>query len=259
MTRVLPIARLKLSQPAKGKAARLIKTMSAGTGRAVNCKRSLMPPYLTASAAANQAIYHQHRDPDANCRVREIEGEPMPRPEMEIEEIDHGAAMQPVGDVADGAADHQPDRQLQQRALDPPQPSDQTQNNDRRQRGEHRGVGPRLAIEEAEAHAAIAGQHEIEEWREAQHRRLIGPRGEKTQDPELCDLIRDRDNGRGGEAEPHLSAPPRRGRRAPRRSVRRDRDARRSGRLRAGLSSSAGTSRRALGLRARRRPEYRAG
>src|SRR6185437_2116371 len=72
------------------------------------------------------------------------------------------------------------------------------------ERGEHRRVHRRIGVEKPEAHAAIAGQHEIEERREHGDR-LAAAHREEADNPGLARLIGGNDGERDREPEPHAN------------------------------------------------------
>src|SRR6185437_6168594 len=122
----------------------------------------------------------------------------MPLAEMEVEEIDHRAAPDPIDGIADGAADYQANGEGEQVLAHPGEPDHETADADRCEGGADHGIEPAVGIEEAKAHAPVPGQRQVEErgYREA---RLRGVGGEEAEDPEFAELVGDRGNKRHGE------------------------------------------------------------
>src|SRR6185312_4453728 len=158
-------------------------------------------------ASAKQAVYNHKPDADANRRIRQVEGEPVPVAEVEIEEIHHRAAPQPVDDIADGAADDETDGNPDQRLRGPAQPHQQAADDDGGDHREDRRVERGVVIEQAETHAAVPGEHEIEE---AGHRLHALDRllllSEQSEYPRLAELIGDGDDRRHREPAPQHHA-----------------------------------------------------
>src|SRR5215472_9975038 len=70
--------------------------------------------YLMRFPPQKQAIEQHHRDANADGAVGNIKCGPMPKSDVKIEKINHGAEPNSVDDIADGAADYQADRYRQQ-------------------------------------------------------------------------------------------------------------------------------------------------
>src|SRR5882724_3873825 len=154
-----------------------------------------------------QAIEQHRRDAQTDGAVGNVEGRPVPATDVKIEKIDDRAETNAVDDIADGAADDQPDRDREERALDAPQPKDQHCDDDSGQERKQQHVHPAGGVEEPEADAAIIGQNEVEEWRDRLVRAERAP-GEKAEDGGFAELIDDHDRGRRGETTgQHQPAP----------------------------------------------------
>src|SRR5438105_3360115 len=154
-----------------------------------------------------QAVEQHRRDPQADGAVGSVEGRPVPAADVKIEKIDDGAETNAIDDVADRTADDQPDRDREERVLDPPEPQDQHGDDDSGQQRKQQHVDPAGSVEKPEADAAIIGQDEVEEWRDRLVRARRAP-GKKVEDGGFAELIDDYDRGRRGEtAGQHQPAP----------------------------------------------------
>src|SRR6185437_8247258 len=176
------------------------------------CSKSRSPtstktPLIRRFPPGKQAVNHHQPDADADCRIGEIEGRPMPPGNVEIEEIDDRATPQPVDDIADGAADDQADRQRQQRHPHPPKPDQQGDDDDGGDRAEDQGVERGAVVEEPEAHAAVPGENEVEEIGAAHAPPQRRPRREKPQHQIFAELIGECHEKGGAETEPHAHFP----------------------------------------------------
>jgi hypothetical protein len=86
-------------------------------------------------APPKQAIEQHCGDADANGAIGKVKGWPVPGSDMEIEKIDHSAKANPIDNIADRAADYQPDRDGEERTDDAAQPKEQHHDNGRGHHG----------------------------------------------------------------------------------------------------------------------------
>src|SRR5437763_8399462 len=167
--------------------------------------KDLPSPLLAArrGAAQQEAIQQHRRHPEANGAVGKIECRPIPCAHVKIKKINDRAEAQPANDVADRAADDEPDRNSKKQRAHAEQPDDE---RDHDERGKHRKDpkaerGLTGLVEKPKADAAIAGQHEIEERGDRHHTAGAAGLAEILQDPQFADLIEERREGCNSEAE----------------------------------------------------------
>src|SRR5438067_2494582 len=166
-------------------------------------RKVFLPLCLRRGAAQQEPIQQHRRHPQANRAVGKIERGPIPCACVKIKKIDNRAEAQPVDDIADRAADDEPDRDRQKGRAHPEQPDDQRKHDDRREHREDPEAERGLAglVEHAEADAAVAGQHEIEERGDRNEMVRATRLAEVPQHPQFAELIKERHERRHGEAE----------------------------------------------------------
>src|SRR6516165_8582817 len=131
----------------------------------------------------------------------------MPRSDVEIEKIDNRSEADAVDYVADRAANDEADRDRQEWAVDTAQPINQHRDDRGGNQREKQHVEPGPAVEEAEAHAAVAGENEVQKGGDRLSMRQRAISGSKvSEDGGLAKLIENRnDDRRGKTANEHQS------------------------------------------------------
>src|SRR5690348_612403 len=108
---------------------------------------------------------------------------------MKIKKVHDAAKAQPIDDIADRAADHQPDRDPEKAGADPPQPHDQDRDDKGGHQREDHGIEPGVAVEEAEADASVAGYDDIEKRAHLGTMTAAAGLAEMTQHGKFAELV----------------------------------------------------------------------